>query len=81
MARFAKNIMEKMIDLCAQLEVILGPDTGDLMLRIGLHSGAVTAGVLRGEKSVRAAQIAARLSSRVFSVLLILIFSFIINNL
>lgn len=51
MARFAKDIMEKMTDLCQQLEVILGPDTGDLCLRIGLHSGAVTAGVLRGEKS------------------------------
>ena len=29
----------------------LGPDTGDLMLRVGLHSGPVTAGVLRGERS------------------------------
>ena len=29
----------------------MGPDTGDLGLRIGLHSGAVTAGVLRGERS------------------------------
>jgi class 3 adenylate cyclase len=28
----------------------LGEGTGDLTLRIGLHSGPVTAGVLRGEK-------------------------------
>lgn len=27
-----------------RLEVNLGPDTGDLGLRIGLHSGPVTAG-------------------------------------
>ena len=27
------------------------PDTTDLALRIGLHSGPVTAGVLRGQKS------------------------------
>ena len=29
----------------------LGGDTSALNLRIGLHSGPVTAGVLRGEKS------------------------------
>ena len=29
----------------------LGEDTADLKLRIGLHSGPVTAGILRGEKS------------------------------
>lgn len=33
------------------LEVTLGPDTGDLALRIGIHSGPVTAGVLRGERA------------------------------
>ena len=27
------------------------PDTGDLSMRFGIHSGPVTAGVLRGEKS------------------------------
>jgi hypothetical protein len=35
----------------SQLETTLGPDTGDLALRVGLHSGPVTAGVLRGDKS------------------------------
>ena len=33
-----------------QLERSLGPDTGDLSIRVGLHSGPVTAGVLRGER-------------------------------
>ena len=33
------------------LEVRLGPDTGDLALRIGIHSGPVTGGILRGERS------------------------------
>ena len=28
-----------------------GPDTASLAIRCGLHSGPVTAGVLRGEKS------------------------------
>jgi class 3 adenylate cyclase len=34
-----------------QLETSLGPETGELMMRIGLISGPVTAGVFRGEKS------------------------------
>ena len=29
---------------------MLGPDTGELLMRFGLNSGPVTAGVLRGEK-------------------------------
>ena len=37
--------------LTKELEVKLGPDTGDLSMRFGLHSGPVTAGVLRGERS------------------------------
>ena len=37
--------------LTQELEVTLGPDTTDLAFRVGLHSGPVTAGVLRGEKS------------------------------
>jgi 3'5'-cyclic nucleotide phosphodiesterase/Adenylate and Guanylate cyclase catalytic domain len=40
-----------MADLTKQLEVSLGPSTGDLKGRCGLHSGPVTAGVLRGEKA------------------------------
>ena len=33
-----------------KLELTLGPDTSDLDVRVGLNSGPVTAGVLRGEK-------------------------------
>jgi class 3 adenylate cyclase len=51
MARFARDCLTKMNDLTKQLEITLGPDTADLSIRVGLHSGAVTAGVLRGDKS------------------------------
>jgi 3'5'-cyclic nucleotide phosphodiesterase len=51
MVRFACDIMERMITLTRELEVELGPDTGDLKLRAGIHSGAVTAGILRGQKA------------------------------
>jgi hypothetical protein len=40
-----------MNEVTKKLEVSLGPETGDLCMRFGLHSGPVTAGVLRGEKS------------------------------
>ena len=33
------------------LEQTLGPDTGDLQVKIGLHSGQVTAGIMGGDKS------------------------------
>ena len=51
MSRFAWEIKYTMHDVCKKLESSLGPGTADLCLRIGLHSGPVTAGVLRGEKS------------------------------
>lgn len=51
MARFARDCVHRMHSLTNKLEVKLGPDTGDLALRVGIHSGPVTAGVLRGEKS------------------------------
>jgi Adenylate and Guanylate cyclase catalytic domain len=51
MARFARDCMRKMWALMNSLEASLGPDTGDLTMRMGLHSGPVTAGVLRGERS------------------------------
>jgi hypothetical protein len=51
MARFARDCMHRMNQLTRKLEVVLGPDTTDLAMRFGLHSGPVTAGVLRGEKS------------------------------
>lgn len=37
--------------LTRKMEASLGPDTADLCMRAGLHSGPVTAGVLRGERS------------------------------
>jgi len=51
MARFARECLNKMHAMTKKLEVTLGPDTTDLSMRFGLHSGPVTAGVLRGEKS------------------------------
>ena len=51
MARFSMACMTKMKNLVNQLELSLGPDTGDLTMRFGLHSGPVTAGVLRGERA------------------------------
>jgi Adenylate and Guanylate cyclase catalytic domain len=51
MARFSRDCMRKMWALTNSLEASLGPDTGDLTMRMGLHSGPVTAGVLRGERS------------------------------
>jgi class 3 adenylate cyclase len=51
MARFAYQCLVGMKDLTRELEAMLGPGTSELALRVGLHSGPVTAGVLRGEKS------------------------------
>ena len=51
MARFARDVIYKMNSLTTQLEAVLGPGTAELQMRVGLHSGPVTAGVLRGEKS------------------------------
>ena len=51
MARFARDCMTKMNQLTKKLEVQLGPDTTELAMRFGLHSGPVTAGVLRGERA------------------------------
>lgn len=50
-ARFSRDILNKMAVLVKQLEVELGPDTAELGIRIGIHSGPVTAGVLRGERA------------------------------
>jgi Adenylate and Guanylate cyclase catalytic domain len=51
MARFAKDCMDRFNELTKKLEVTLGPDTGELGLRVGLHTGQVTAGVLRGDRA------------------------------
>lgn len=51
MARFAGEILKEMSKLVKSLEVSLGPDTADLTVRIGMHSGPVTGGVLRGARA------------------------------
>ncbi|KAL3914585.1 MAG: hypothetical protein SGILL_006046, partial [Bacillariaceae sp.] len=51
MAKFANDCLNKMFKMVRKLEVELGPDTAELGLRVGLHSGPVVAGVLRGDKS------------------------------
>lgn len=43
--------MKKIQEVTKKLEVSLGPDTAELTARVGIHSGPVTAGVLRGERS------------------------------
>lgn len=40
-----------MKELTNELISSLGPDTSDLTLRIGIHSGPVTAGVLKGDRA------------------------------
>lgn len=39
MSKFSTDILKKAHNLTRRLECTLGPDTGDLSLRIGLHSG------------------------------------------
>ena len=51
MARFADACLREFKEQTNLLERTLGPDTAALGIRIGLHSGPVTAGVLRGERS------------------------------
>ena len=50
MCRFALDCINKLIDVTAELVETLGADTSKLAIRVGLHSGPVTAGVLRGQK-------------------------------
>ena len=51
MARFARDCLLRMHHVVRRLEVSLGPETSELGMRIGIHTGPVTAGVLRGEKA------------------------------
>jgi class 3 adenylate cyclase len=51
MARFANECLLQIRETTSRLSDKLGEGTSDLTLRIGLHSGPVTAGILRGEKS------------------------------
>jgi class 3 adenylate cyclase len=49
--RFASQCLLEMDEIVKDLETSLGPSTGDLQARVGIHSGPVTAGVLRGTKA------------------------------
>lgn len=51
MVRFARDCLEQMHLVLNNLTVTLGPDTTELGIRIGLNSGPVTAGVLRGDRA------------------------------
>lgn len=51
MSRFARDCRNRLAHVTASLEVELGPDTSSLGFRFGLHSGPVTAGVLRGQRA------------------------------
>jgi class 3 adenylate cyclase len=51
MCRFSSSCNTKMNQMMHILVEKLGPDTANLSMRFGLHSGPVTAGVLRGEKA------------------------------
>lgn len=51
MVQFSAECLHKMSQTMDRLAGYLGDDTKDLNFRIGLHSGPVTAGVLRGEKA------------------------------
>jgi len=50
MAKFAHDCMVRVDQVVERLATTLGEGTGELTLRTGMHSGEVTAGVLRGEK-------------------------------
>ena len=51
MVRFARHCLNQLNAVVQELTEELGPGTDDLAMRFGIHSGPVTAGVLRGEKS------------------------------
>ncbi|CAB9505094.1 Receptor-type guanylate cyclase gcy [Seminavis robusta] len=51
MVKFARDCYSKMSFLLPMLAEKLGPEAATLSFRVGLHSGPVTGGVLRGQKS------------------------------
>lgn len=50
MVRFAKDCLDSFPVVTSALSESLGQDTMNLSMRVGIHSGATTAGVLRGDK-------------------------------
>jgi Adenylate and Guanylate cyclase catalytic domain len=51
MGRFAHECKLRMLISTKELDLILGPDCSELKVRFGMHSGPVTAGVLRGDRA------------------------------
>lgn len=51
MVEFARECINRLTELTTALEASLGPSTSHLALRIGIDSGPVTAGILRGDRS------------------------------
>jgi class 3 adenylate cyclase len=51
MCMFAMDISEEFLIFIEELALRFGPDTTDLGLRCGIHSGMVTMGVLRNERA------------------------------
>ena len=45
MAKFCWDCLVRLGEVLKELESSLGPDTGELSMRFGIHSGSVTAGV------------------------------------
>jgi len=50
MVKFAREVLEKFDQITQDLVESLGEDTANLGMRVGLHTGSTTAGVLRGDK-------------------------------
>ena len=51
MVRYGSSCLTRFNQIVRRLETSLGPDTGDLQIRVGIHSGHVVAGVLRGDRA------------------------------
>jgi len=51
MVQYCSACLVKMKQLTRELEAELGEGTADLTMRFGMHSGPVTAGVLRGDRA------------------------------
>lgn len=51
MTKFAIDVRSKTNEIIHELAAVLGEGTETLQMRIGLHSGSVTAGILRGQRA------------------------------
>lgn len=51
MAKFARSMMQVWEKETQRLSSVLGSELLELGLRVGMHSGSVTAGVLRGDRA------------------------------